>query len=252
MKRVFAFAVILVLTCAHSWASCPIDVEKLTKLVVEGDFEKASAYVTKAGAPGECGCDTLDSPCLRFGKMGSDTLSKKEFFFGLKALRQWESSMVAACGELPEKSDDEKKAKQGCFDDRLKQFSDNQINLSKFFSEDLATGIRNKHTASISAYFDKKREATIKVQEDSITHRNSLRAKKITEELCELSKKRRTLAARQKNVARHPNELSGFEQKKKIRIEYDLKKVEADIDRLKSEFKVVAGQPFYLFEWCEK
>lgn len=252
MKQGVILIGILVVAAGSVLASCPFDVERFTTLVHQGKDAEAVTLASTAGADSSCGCDAPDTPCLRLGPAGSDVISVDRIRQGLVLLRQWEAALQARCGVLPDKTDAQRTEKLGCYEQGAAGAkTDAQLVPSALFV-DLAASLANLHAAALRNEILQKQQNPNAIEDDGLPDRKRLRAAKIARELCTLRTKRRVLSARSKNVVRHPQTTSHMERGKAPKIEYNLKRVDQDIQRLEMEFEAVTGRSFLPAAWCDK
>ena len=250
--RGFLLALALVLTAGGAGAACLLDINRLTLWVLEGRFEQARQWVRAEAGAGACGCDTDDSPCLRLGPEGADQLSLGQMDKGLNQLAMWDKTVRESCGTLPETDDPQRTAKLECYEKASSTFREHHVGPSQQLFAELATKLATGQTEPIRSYFQRKKEAEEKAKQDALTYRKAVRARQVAQELCPLLKEHRILLKRKTNVGRHPNSTDHLERGKEPKIEYQIKKIEQDIERLKMEFEAVAEKSFFSYEWCDK
>ncbi len=119
MKRA-AWLLLLVGAALAIAADC-FDFAAWRQAVVNGESALAQQVIDRAVATCACGSETND--CLALP--GTTVLVSPRFLREAAGrFADWTAQITAACGPLPEASEDERKAKTACYDQRAAQFAE--------------------------------------------------------------------------------------------------------------------------------
>lgn len=249
MRIWISFLILLAVFAGGAWATCLFDHETFSDLLVNGDESGAKSVAATVASRADCGCDKPDAPCLRLGPEGSDVVSLADLLTGIKQVGRWRKSLGQTCGRMPQTNDKEREEKLGCFNRNVEQFQ----NISKvhpmFFK--ITEKIGASQAKNLRDFFNRRKNAVMKAEQDSPAYRNTLRAQKIASELCELIKQQRILIERKSNQDRQMTYYDSLNKKLPLRTEYRIKENKENVTRLKTEFESVYGQSFFVLEWCQ-
>lgn len=243
----------LLLSISSAFGACGLDIDALVGLITKGNHQQAADKVDLLSSSETCRCNDQNSPCFRIGPEGSATFSVSDVKNQLARVTEFETTKLKQCEKIPENNDDMRTIKLGCYKDGLMMIKagQNTTAVDVIFSI-VAEKLTRQYMAPLEQYFKEREGDNQEIAQGSLGRRKEIVVEKLAKDICSLYKEKDKLQQRLKNVGRHNKAADRDADKKKVKIEYQIKRTDEKIEAMKKEFEAVAGKSFFKYEKCKK